>query len=244
MRIKYYLRGIGVGIIFSVVIMSVSFSHRKVEEISDAEIIQRAKQLGMVEADKGDVSEKNIDNDKEAESNGKDNDGVSKEANLSSKIPVVEEKQKDKESQDELKKNEDKKQEEKVDEIRGSEEKTGGTIDSLVSSDNKTNVSKKDVTDKTNATDKKDSNLKEQQETTKGADGSDTAEMVTITIRSGQVCRQIAEELAQKGIVDDADKFREYMGRRGLASSIRCGTFEIPKGVTYQEVANYLINKQ
>ena len=59
MRIKYYLRGIGCGIIFSVVIMSIAMGSKGKSQISDAEIIQRAKQLGMVEADDNGKEDKN-----------------------------------------------------------------------------------------------------------------------------------------------------------------------------------------
>ena len=72
---------------------------------------------------------------------------------------------------------------------------------------------------------------------------STQTEYVSFTVKSGQVCRQIAENLQKKGIVDDADSFREYMARKGLASSIRCGTFELPKGATYEKIAECLTTR-
>ncbi len=48
MKLKYYLRGLGAGILFSVLVF-VFVVGPKESEISDEEIIQRAKQLGMVE---------------------------------------------------------------------------------------------------------------------------------------------------------------------------------------------------
>lgn len=47
MKLKYYLRGLGIGIIVTTIILMISFSGRK-EEISDEEVIARATQLGMV----------------------------------------------------------------------------------------------------------------------------------------------------------------------------------------------------
>lgn len=47
MKLKYYLRGLGIGIIVTTIILAISFSGRK-EEISDEEVIARATQLGMV----------------------------------------------------------------------------------------------------------------------------------------------------------------------------------------------------
>ncbi|MCR5581189.1 MAG: hypothetical protein K6F66_06330 [Pseudobutyrivibrio sp.] len=58
MRFKYYLRGIGIGIILATCLLSISFYFGKdnlgTREMTDAEIIQKATELGMVEAPKED----------------------------------------------------------------------------------------------------------------------------------------------------------------------------------------------
>lgn len=46
MRLKYYLRGLGIGIVVTTIILMISFSIHK-EEISDEQIIARAEALGM-----------------------------------------------------------------------------------------------------------------------------------------------------------------------------------------------------
>lgn len=48
MKLKYYLRGLGIGIIVTAVIMGASSGSRK-ETLSDREIRERAAELGMVE---------------------------------------------------------------------------------------------------------------------------------------------------------------------------------------------------
>lgn len=55
MKLKYYLRGLGIGILVSTIILMVSFSRHPME-LSDKEIISRAQELGMVmgENKKGD----------------------------------------------------------------------------------------------------------------------------------------------------------------------------------------------
>lgn len=56
MRLKYYLRGLGTGIIFTSVILAIIYSYRT----TDAKIIERAKELGMIT---GEVSgESELDN--------------------------------------------------------------------------------------------------------------------------------------------------------------------------------------
>lgn len=48
MRLKYYLRGLGIGIICTAIIMGIALSGNKKETLTDAEIIERARLLGMV----------------------------------------------------------------------------------------------------------------------------------------------------------------------------------------------------
>ena len=47
MKLKYYLRGLGVGVICTAIIMGIALSGKK-ETLSDEEIIERAEVLGMV----------------------------------------------------------------------------------------------------------------------------------------------------------------------------------------------------
>lgn len=48
MKLKYYLRGVGAGILFAAVILSISYRTTSGTQLSDAEIIKRAEELGMV----------------------------------------------------------------------------------------------------------------------------------------------------------------------------------------------------
>jgi len=47
MKLKYYLKGMGVGIIVTTLILTISFQNRN--SMSDSEIKEKAKELGMVE---------------------------------------------------------------------------------------------------------------------------------------------------------------------------------------------------
>lgn len=71
---------------------------------------------------------------------------------------------------------------------------------------------------------------------TEDADG----ENVIVTVERGDVCRTIAEDLAEKGLVADAEEFRLYMDQNGYDSGIHVGEFEIPIGASYEEIAKIL----
>lgn len=61
MKLKYYLRGLGIGIIVTTLIMMFSFSQREVT-LSDEEIIARATRLGMVMKE-NEATDENVQND-------------------------------------------------------------------------------------------------------------------------------------------------------------------------------------
>ena len=83
-----------------------------------------------------------------------------------------------------------------------------------------------------------------------GDNGSDIAageqdknDFVIIEIKRGDVCRSISEELMELNVVDDAEAFRKYMGKKGYASKIHTGKFKIPKNASYDEIGKILTKK-
>lgn len=95
MKLKYYLRGLGVGIICTAIIMGIALSGKEKEKLTNAEIVERARLLGMVmeeeteepkQSEESQESEKdNPDNSKEETQNNQDNP-----ENPENQIPQVE----------------------------------------------------------------------------------------------------------------------------------------------------------
>ncbi len=71
MKLKYYLRGLGIGIILTTIILMIAFS-RHTDNLSNEEIIKRAQELGMImpedESKKTQSSEESSDETEEASS--------------------------------------------------------------------------------------------------------------------------------------------------------------------------------
>lgn len=202
MRLKYYLRGLGLGIIFAVIIMMVGYRNHG-SSMSDSQIIEKAKTLGMVETENS--SEMKTDN----------------------------------------------KTDNKTDEKIDTSESDTSTADTSTDEDTQTGT---DNTDADNTTDTAAA------DTTAPADaaatdttasdtaGTDAAQpqqntTFTITVAGRDTCRMIAERLQAAGIIDDAEKFRVYMGQKGVDQFIADGSHEIPYGASYDDIINILTQK-
>ena len=101
MRLKYYLRGLGIGVTLATLLLTISFYFGKdalaKRELTDAEIIERATELGMVmkedakddkkSDDKADESKEDSNIDKTAEVDSDENaDKASKDMTLEEAI--------------------------------------------------------------------------------------------------------------------------------------------------------------
>lgn len=203
--------------------MSIAMGNRGKTQISDAEVIQRAKQLGMVEADdKGKEDKNNLEAATEIET----------EEDVKGETPASTEKNTEIDKASVNEKNDTEKDKDKE------KDNDNGSINALTNQKPSSESNKSD-----GDTEKKPKEENNSNQAVPSDKSSTQTEYVSFTVKSGQVCRQIAENLQKKGIVDDADSFREYMARKGLASSIRCGTFELPKGATYEKIAECLTTR-
>lgn len=92
MKLKYYLRGIGIGIIVTTLILMAALAVHREQPLSDDEIIERARSLGMVMADELPVKDKLSDTElseteamgqeaatEDADNNGQDPDEPQRE---------------------------------------------------------------------------------------------------------------------------------------------------------------------
>ena len=85
--------------------------------------------------------------------------------------------------------------------------------------------------DKTGSGNNKDTESKKKE------DKKEESEEITVEIKKGEVCRQLAEELEQIGLVEDAETFRKYMQQLGYDDRIKVGTYTLKRGMTEKEIA-------
>lgn len=198
MKLKYYLRGIGTGMIVTTLILAISFSFRK-PEMTDEEIRQRAQALGMVmQEDSQTTEEKKV---QETEEQGTmmppaDTQATGQEA-PSAGTPTAEQ--------------------EVLPPDAGT---TAQTPQEPAQPDNAQGTPENGVS----------------------ADQSGEAGgSFHLVIESGDVCRIVCEKLQKNGLIADAQAMRSHMSELGYANSIRAGAYEIPYGLTMEEVAQVII---
>lgn len=249
MRFKYYLRGIGLGIIFAVLIMIIAIHNHKDSFLSDKEIIAKAKELGMVMSDNNSENLSGTELKFGSESSTTEIYKVDTETAKAPDKSTSSQKNdkttsKNSESEDTQadgtlsNKNSTDKTTEKTSEDKNSTDKTTEkTSDDKNSADKSTEK----TSDDKNSTDKSSEKSSENKDSKN--DNSQTNDYVIIKVKQGDVCRTISEALQNLGLVDDAEDFRKYMGKKGYADRIHAGEYKIPRNSTYEEIAQILIKK-
>lgn len=227
MKLRYYLRGLGIGIVITALLMGLTKGGAK-ETLSDDEIIARAEALGMVQSS---VLSSDLNHEEQGE------DGVTVSYNTALDEPdiaalpdsagadqtgdaagVV-----DTEATDKTADAADTVDSEKVADAAGDSEKVA---DATGDSEGSTKASDTDVADNS-------------------AKATDTtgAATITVTINSGDGSDTVARRLAELGVITDAGDFDRYLCQNGYDKKLATGNHEINAGAGYQEIAEILIKR-
>ncbi|MBP3475539.1 MAG: hypothetical protein J6K48_04385 [Lachnospiraceae bacterium] len=220
MERKYYLRGLGIGIAVTAIIMGIAVSDN--QTMTDEEVIARAKELGMVEntllsdmAEEGQevengaedrAAEQSGNGDRAAESNNTDNSAA-------------------------------------VDSVTAED-----TADDIVTDKDaaEDNAADEDAIDDTSADeDAADAPAKdgdaEVDRTRENATGQSeditSAAIKTITVTNGDGSYTVAKKLADVGVVTSAENFDTYLCQNGYDKKLRTGTFSIPADASDEQIA-------
>lgn len=194
MKRKYFLRGLGAGIVLSAVVCSAAVVQNK---MSDEQIRARARMLGMVEkttAPKMDLVQNNTEKP---------------EATKSAKET----------------------KESKTTETPG---KGMDMTDKPFVPGNNSTFSQK-ATKQPIATKQPVSTQKPATDKT-----GTTPKYISVNIEAGMWSKQICQKFQELGLVDDAEKFDDYLCDEGYASLIHIGKYQIPVGATYEQIAKII----
>ena len=262
MKLKYYLRGMGIGIILTAIVMGFALGGRKTT-MSEAEIIQRAKALGMVDGDSGVLLDPQ---DQEGEET-KDDPSTSNTPLFEEGAKIPEKDQQEvsgagssvAEMAQEAQEGEDADSEASKDKSSASlastkEESESGAGKSVVTDDSASSESSSKAstasTASTEASTGSSAASSEASNTKQAAASSESSvetlesgintSSKTVTIPGGLGSDQVAQLLVREGIIDNAVSFNKYLVDSRKDRIIRSGVKTIPAGASYEQIASII----
>ena len=215
---KYYLRGLGVGIVVTSLILGIGLGSRK-ETLSNEEIKERARALGMVE-ESITVAEAATQQEEEAQEaetavDSEVEDDTADKADAESVVSASPE--------------------------VSSEPTAGVSTPPESSATPKVSTQPVPSTEPTASATKEVSAEPTASATPKvGDEAAETKEIVDITINPGEGSYAISQKLEQSGLIDDASEYDAYLCDNGYHTKLRAGVHKIPMGSTREEIAKLL----
>ena len=223
MELKYYLRGLGLGIVVTAVIMGLALSGKRT--MTDEEVIARAKTLGMVENTESmllsDVAAQEDDEAQEAE----ETEQVADPAEQEPQEAVTEEAVMEENSQADVSEGDNTEEEDSEDTqaVTSAQESDPAEQDAEEAAD-----VKQPETDASEA---------QTEQAAAETESTDNQQEVTIIIVSGDSSYSVAKKLADAGIVLTAESYDAYLCANGYDKKLRTGTFTIPKTASDEQIA-------
>lgn len=221
MRLKYFLRGVGIGILVTTIILTAT--HASERRMSDSEVIDRAIELGMsFSASHSGQQSSTEESSPEESSAGREN----------SSDDVTDDLQHESETETEM---ESQSPSETVSESTSDGEASPGKESEAV-----TGMTTQAITETTETT----TELTTENNNAGSAAGVMNNEVTcTINITKGMSSRAVCDMLKQNGIIEDAADFDRYLIKTGYDDKIRVGEVEVNSGMTYEELTASLYKK-
>lgn len=215
MKLRYYMRGLGIGVIVTAILMGISLGGDK-EKLTDAEIMARAKELGMVEssvlADLGKDKEQQV-----SPSTPASQEDTSEEGEPNAGEAVNEESQTGQQTDDSKPVDE----EEPTKEVEDTEESKQG----------------EQIEEDT----KQEEEIQTEEPQTQEPE---TEEYITLVIERGESSVSVSKSLAELGLVESAKEYDKFLCANGYDKYIRVGTHKIKVGSTDEEIAEIISRKK
>lgn len=220
MKLRYYLRGLGIGILVTAFIIGIVRSPQG--DMSDAEIRARAAELGMVDANSQVLS--NLSQEKTDDDGGAspETEGAQSEEKPDGTEPGN---------------GADPSQTEPDAPGNEPEQGSGAGRGNLAFQDGDADApGNEDPQDGSG-------NLPEEPSEASGHSqepDEPPVETVRFTIRGGTGSEGICRDLAAAGLVESASDYDAFLCDNGYSQRLRSGTFEIPVGAGYEEIARMI----
>lgn len=247
MNLKFYMRGLGIGIIVTAVIMLV-LSYQNSQPLSDAEIKQRASELGMVEESETLLSMVKNEEPTEtpqvaepeqmAEITQTTESGQATETSPTTENGQVTETSKPTEDDNSA---DNPQVTEASEEAKSSEDNNEGlSEEKLAEIEQLVNDANDYLEDKN----PKDVDVKNEEPSNESEDvkkpQSSESKVYTLSVSKGENSYDIAKNLQKMGLIADAAAFDTYLCQNKIDTKIYSGKYDIPEGSSEEEVARII----
>ncbi|MBQ8982850.1 MAG: endolytic transglycosylase MltG [Lachnospiraceae bacterium] len=222
MKQKYYLRGIGVGILFATIVLFVAYLVSGRGKMTDEEVIKRAEELGMVTTESV-LSGLDTPSVTGSTENKDDSDtSLEKDAATKEAVDVTTEATT------------------KATTEATTEANTKATTEATTKATTEaiTEATTKATTEEVTEAATKEATEEVTETTTERPGGSDK---VTFTVVSGMDSYSVAKVLEDRGVIKDAADFDYYLEQNGYSSRIATGEYSVKKGADYETIAKMLV---
>ena len=234
------MRGLGIGILVTAVLMSVTL-HGRTKPMSDEEVIARAKELGMEETGGNSVladavSENTFasqeETQKEPETEMQDATATEKQNEVKPETP---------DESDAVREDRTVAPEAETDREEEPEQKSDVPLPEKPETEESEAEKPGDGQSVGQTEEQQEEQQKEQQE--ESSEAQPASGSVEITVNSGDGSLTVAKKLVQAGLVDDAAEFDRFLCQNGYDKRICTGVHSFAKGASDEEIAKELTRK-
>jgi len=247
MKLKYYLRGLGTGIVVTALILGISYGLSGDKTMTDEEVLARAKQLGWSESTVlSELTSTSETDNQEDNQTSADTTDVADDTNKEVGTDTADVKE-DIETEDSADVTEDADAENLTDVTEDAEAEDSADVTDDVEIADLTDeaIGESESVEDDPENDDSD-NEKQNTNDNSGVDEfgmPDEAGTVTITIVRGDSSDSVSRMLEEAGLVDSATAYDKYLCQNGYDKSIRTGKFEIPADATGEEIAKLITGR-
>jgi len=224
-KLQYYLRGLGIGIVVTALIMGLT--GREPLPLTDAEIKAKAAELGMVEPDavRLPAQTDEPDSDEEPSQISGEEESVSPEARGSDEPDITSTIVPTGESGEIL---------------TASGEENSGEESSDEGSEGSSDAESGDGEEPSEAGEPSEDADTNTASETEDALSAGEEETVSVTIQAGTGSAAVCKQLEEAGLIENAHSFDRYLIDNGYSKKISIDSFEVPVGATEDEIAKII----
>lgn len=239
MKLKSYLRGIGLGMIVTALVLHFTFGAKAGNTMTEDEIRAEAKKLGMIENTVLSVNPLETTSQNEIQNSTTYDNPVTDV--VEGAIPEITEVVTTETNPEEVATQTENSKEGTEDETN--QEVNQETVEDKVETKEDINEDQKES--ETKVEENKEENKQDNTETgtesnTRKNGITKNGQSKTITVAKGDSSYSVAYKLEQAGVIDDAYDFDRYLCENKLDKTMICGEFSVEVGATYEALGKQL----